>query len=418
MEIFLLIVALIIIVQSLFTIFSMIYAWDSQENLQEYKAPATYHNPSHSFTILLPAWQEEAVIGDTITALSKLNYPLDLTQILILLRPQDQKTIEVSEKTLKKLNRSNLQIVLVDDLPRNKPNQLNWGLREATGDIVTVFDAEDEPSRDILNIVNSTFIKKQVDLVQCGVQLMNFRSNWFSTLNVLEYYFWFKSSLLLFAKSSMMPLGGNSVFIKKELLMEVGGWNEDCLTEDADLGVKLSRKGAKMTVIYDPLHTTHEETPDTTKSFIQQRTRWVQGFFQIFKKGEWLKLNSLKKILLCLYVLLWPMLQILFFFYLLLAIFVVPFLKIGLPVAIISVFPLFLLLIQIALLNIGLWNFTRDYKLKYPFWMLFKVPLTFIPYQIILGYSALRALWREIGQEKSWEKTKHTNIHRQAKPIN
>jgi cellulose synthase/poly-beta-1,6-N-acetylglucosamine synthase-like glycosyltransferase len=151
----------------------------------------------------------------------------------------------------------------------------------AKGDIVTIFDAEDEPHPDILQVINTTFLNEAVDVVQSGVQLMNHNSKWFCFLNVLEYFFWFKSSLHFFARCGMTPLGGNTVFVRRPLMQQLGGWDHTTLTEDADLGIRLCIAKARVRILYDDEFVTKEETPHTIEQFIKQRTRWNQGFIQI-----------------------------------------------------------------------------------------------------------------------------------------
>ena len=77
------------------------------------------------------------------------------------------------------------RLVTFDDPPINKPHGLNVGLREASGDVVTIFDAEDEPHPDILNVVNTVMVREGAEVVQCGVQLMNYDDRWFSALREL-----------------------------------------------------------------------------------------------------------------------------------------------------------------------------------------------------------------------------------------
>ena len=77
------------------------------------------------------------------------------------------------------------------------------------------------------------------EVVQGATQLMNFSSSWFSVRNVLEYYFWFKSRLHFHASAGFIPLGGNTVFLRREWLEAAGGWDPDCLAEDCDLGSRL-----------------------------------------------------------------------------------------------------------------------------------------------------------------------------------
>jgi len=77
---------------------------------------------------------------------------------------------------------------------------------------------------------------------------MNHRSSWFSARNALEYYFWFKSRLHLHSRIGFIPLGGNTVFVRRPLLEAAGGWDNDCLAEDCDLGARLSARGQTLFV--------------------------------------------------------------------------------------------------------------------------------------------------------------------------
>ena len=105
------------------------------------------------------------------------------------------------------------------------------------------------------------FEESGADVVQAGVQLMNVHTNWWSLRNCLEYYFWFRSRLHFHAEKRFIPLGGNTVFTRTELLREVGGWDPNCLAEDCEIGVRLSTRGAVVAVAYDPQAVTREETP-------------------------------------------------------------------------------------------------------------------------------------------------------------
>ena len=111
-------------------------------------------------------------------------------------------------------------MVVFHDKPINKPHGLNAALPKAKHDVVTIFDAEDDIHPDIFNVVNTVMESEHVKVVQAGVQLMNFDSSWYSALNVLEYFFWFKSRLHYHARLGAIPLGGNTVFFDRELLEE------------------------------------------------------------------------------------------------------------------------------------------------------------------------------------------------------
>ena len=245
---------------------------------------------------------------------------------------------------------------------------------------------------------------------------MNLHSSWFSTLNVLEYFFWFKSTLHFFASVGAVPLGGNTVFFKKNCLQKIKGWDETCLTEDADIGIRLSNAGAKIRVVYDEEYVTREETPPNLTSFVKQRTRWNQGFIQILHKGDWIRFPKLSQKLLAGYILLLPELQSLLFLFVPISIFMAFTVKLPVIVTLLSNIPFFILLLQLIIQTVGLYEFTKDYNLKFSWWMPLKVFLTFFPYQIILSLSAFRAIFRTLLGNIAWEKTLHINAHRQHAP--
>ncbi len=399
--------------QSTMTLFWMLYAWQDKTEGLSPRSPEKFVAPRYSFTAFLPARHEEKVIRDTIEAINRIDYPEEKKEVLILCRTDDSATIAKAQETIKDLKNKNIRLVVFDDYPINKPHGLNKGLKEAENEIVAIFDAEDEPHPEIYNIINTVLVEDKVDVVQSGVQLMNFRSYWFSPLNVLEYFFWFKSGLHFFANvGNVCPLGGNTVFFKKEWLQKIEGWDETCLTEDADIGIRLTLAGAKIKVIYDEKHATQEETPPDVKSFIKQRTRWNQGFLQILQKRDWLQLPSFKQRLIAAYILLSPEISAFLFFYIPFAIGIALTQKLPIFVSLLSYIPFYLFLFQLIVCAIGIYEFTKAYKLESSSWMPFKVMLSFYPYQLLLMVSSFRAGYRMVINQIGWEKTSHANVHR------
>ena len=163
-------------------------------------------------------------------------------------------------------------------LPKNKPKALNTALRKCRGDIVGVFDAEDEVHPGLLRLVEARFEESGADVVQAGVQLMNVQTSWWSLRNCLEYYFWFRSRLHFHAEKRFIPLGGNTVFTRTELLREAGGWDPNCLAEDCEIGVRLSTRGAVVAVAYDPQAVTREETPVRSVPSSSSARAGIKGF--------------------------------------------------------------------------------------------------------------------------------------------
>jgi glycosyltransferase XagB len=409
--------SIMLTIQSVYTLYIMLYTWDRPEASRTTRAPSRFLPPRKSFTVLLPARHEEDVIQTTIERVVRANYPLSLLEVVVICSIDDMGTIAKAQQKIAQLRRQgvkNVRVLGFKNKPINKPHGLNVGLQSTRNEVVTIFDAEDDIHPDIFNVMNTVLLQEPVAVVQGGVQLMNYQSKWYSVLNVLEYFFWFKSRLHYHARLGMTPLGGNTVFFTRQVLQRVGGWDELDLTEDADIGIRISLLGEPMRVIYDDRYVTREETPPTLGQFIKQRTRWSQGFLQTLLKGEWKQLPKLEQRLLALYTLGFPAIQAVLGVYILASLLMMFTLKVPVLLALILDLPFYLLAAHFILNVIGLYEFTDAHGLK-PTW---KTPLVmalgYLPYQGVLAYASVRATARQLRGINNWEKTQHIGAHREA----
>ncbi len=395
------------------SLYLTLYVWEDPKRLESIASPKIFLFPQKSFSILIPARHEEKVIAQTLRSIARANYPANLIEIYIICDESDIKTIRKVQNTIVASRITNAKIITFNDSPINKPHALNKGLVFSKNDIVAIFDAEDEVSPNIFNVANTLFLSKNPDVLQAGVQLMNYASRWFSVHNVLEYYLWFKSRMHFHTKVGMVPLGGNTVFFRTKLLQAMGGWVESCLTEDAEIGIRLSVNGAKIISTYDAVHVTKEETPGSIAQFIRQRTRWNQGFLQVLLLGSWTNYDSLGKQLLSLYTLSFPILQTFLFFLTPTTVFVGLDYKLPIIVSLLSFIPLMLVVMQYIINMIALREFIHEQKLPERKIIYLTMLFTFIPYQLLLAIGALRATYREMLGLNNWEKTFHAGEHRE-----
>ena len=409
--------SILLTIQSVYTLYIMLYTWDRPEAYQRAKAPERFLPPQKSFTVMLPARHEEDVIQSTIERVIRANYPLSLLEVVVICSIDDTGTIAKAQQKIAQLHRQgvdNVRVVAFKNKPINKPHGLNVGLRTTRNEVVTIFDAEDDIHPDIFNVVNTVMLEEYVPVLQCGVQLMNYQSRWYSALNVLEYFFWFKSRLHYHARLGMTPLGGNTVFFTRQVLQRVGGWDEHDLTEDADIGIRISLLGEPIRVVYDDRYVTREETPPTLGQFIKQRTRWSQGFLQTLLKGEWKQLPKLGQKIMAIYTLGFPMVQAVLGLYMLVSLLMMFTLKIPVLIAITLDLPFYLLVAHFTLTVIGLYEFTNAHGLKPTWKTLLVMALGYLPYQWVLAYASVRATLRQLRGINNWEKTQHIGAHRQA----
>ncbi len=406
-------VSLALTAQAVFTLALMLYTWAYPERLARSRSPRDYARPRLSFTAILPARHEEDVIAQTIERLWQTRYPKELLEVAVVCEAGDTGTIAAAREAIAAIGHPNLRVVTFDGEPVNKPRGLNVALRATRNEVVTIFDAEDDIHPELFWIVNTIMTEQEAGIVQAGVQLMDFQSRWFSIHNVLEYFFWFKSRLHFHARVGMVPLGGNTVFMRRRLIERVGGWDEECLTEDADIGMRLSTLGEPIAVTYDARHTTREETPPTLESFVRQRTRWNQGFLQILRKSAWRGLPGRDQRALALYTLAYPFVQAFVGLLWVPALVSMLILDVPVGVALLSMLPLYALGFQYVTSLVGLFEFARTYGLRVRPRDLAVFTVGFLPYQLLLTVGALRAVYRELRGATNWEKTAHTGAHRQ-----
>ena len=229
-------------------------------------------------TVLVPAYREPEVIERVIRVLEALEYPRDRLDIKILLEEDDAATIEAARLAHPQPHIQLLELPL--GLPRTKPRACNYALRFARGEIITIFDAEDRPDPLQLRRAVAAFMRldRSVVCLQARLSYYNARQNLITRWLTVEYASWFSMLLpALAAKGLPVPLGGTSMYLKRDVLAAIGGWDAFNVTEDADLGMRLHRLGYRTAVLNS---TTYEEATSDFVNWIKQRSRWYKGYMQ------------------------------------------------------------------------------------------------------------------------------------------
>jgi cellulose synthase/poly-beta-1,6-N-acetylglucosamine synthase-like glycosyltransferase len=403
------VLSLVLFAIAIATVWWMLHAWRDPETLSSTGFEHDPRPPQLSFSLLVPARHEDAVLRETLEQLLRLDHPA--FEVLPIVGHDDDATAAVAHGVAER-HPDQVRVVVDHSWPKNKPKALNAALPLCRGEIVGVFDAEDEVDERLLRSVDRSFLAEDADVLQGGVQLVNFRSSWFSLRNCLEYFFWFRSRLHLQQNHRFIPLGGNTVFVRAELLRSVGGWDPECLAEDCELGVRLSAMGAKIVVAYDPYLVTREETPGTLWALLKQRTRWSQGFLQVLRKGEWRRLPRRSQRMLARYTLAQPFLQAFAGLAIPFAIVSAVVLHVPVAIALLSFLPALPTLAMVVFELVGLREFCRIYYVRPRLRDYARLLLGTPFYQVMLALAACRAVVREARGERGWEKTAHSGAHR------
>lgn len=407
-SVFIAVISLALFWMAAFTLWWQMHAWRTPETLAATRFDRPDGEGRLAFSLLLPARHEQAVLEHTIDRLLESSHT-DY-EIIVIVGHDDPETAAVAERAAAR-EPAWVRVVVDHHETKNKPKALNTALPSCRGDIVGVFDAEDQVHPELLAHVDHAFRSTGADVVQGGVQLINFHSSWYSLRNCLEYFFWFRSRLHLHAEKGFIPLGGNTVFVRTEVLREAGGWDQDCLAEDCDLGVRLSSVGKKVVVAYDSDMVTREETPGSLVSLFKQRTRWNQGFLQVYRKKDWQQLPGRGQRWLARYTLMTPFMQAASGVIIPVNFAVAVFLDVPVGIAIITFLPMITAMVTFVFEIVGLHDFGRQYGLRVRFVHYVKLVVGGPFYQVMLAGAAIRAVWREQRGRNEWELTSHTGAH-------
>lgn len=227
-------------------------------------------------SILVALYRESDIAGRLVRRLARLDYPAELLDVILAVEASDHLTRDaLSAAELPPWMRI---IVVPEGEVRTKPRALNHALDHARGVIVGVYDAEDAPEPDQIRKVVAHFraAGPEVACLQGVLDYYNPRTNWLSRCFTIEYAGWFRLILPGIARLGLVvPLGGTTLFFRRDLLEALGGWDAHNVTEDADLGIRLARHGYRTELIAT---VTAEEANCRLFPWIKQRSRWIKGY--------------------------------------------------------------------------------------------------------------------------------------------
>ena len=227
-------------------------------------------------SIIVALYREGDIAGRLVKRLEKLDYPHDLLDVILAVEADDTVTFNA-------LSRADLPlwmrvITVPDGQLRTKPRALNVALDHCRGSIVGVYDAEDAPDPDQIRKVVTRFHMRGPD-VACLQGILDFynpHTNWLSRCFTIEYATWFRLMLPGLQRLGVaIPLGGTTLFFRRDVLEKLGGWDAHNVTEDADLGIRLARHGYRTELIET---TTGEEANCRAMPWVKQRSRWLKGY--------------------------------------------------------------------------------------------------------------------------------------------
>ncbi|MBS3819476.1 glycosyltransferase family 2 protein [bacterium] len=235
-------------------------------------------------SILVPAHNEEQVIERTLESLCRMDYPSEKIEIVVVNDGSTDQTPQIVREFRRKDSRVKLYSIPEEEAGKGKPHALNKGLTQVKHEYIAVYDADNTPEPDslrylVLNLMDDPGLASAFGKFRTRNQKRNLLTR-FINLETLSFQFMIQAGRYLLLKMALLP--GTNFLIRRKALVECGGWDEEALTEDTELSIRLYKKGYRIKFV--PYSVTWEEEPEKWKVWLKQRCRWVRGNFYILRK--------------------------------------------------------------------------------------------------------------------------------------
>ncbi|MFA5976606.1 MAG: glycosyltransferase family 2 protein [Elusimicrobiota bacterium] len=235
-------------------------------------------------SILIPAHNEEIVIERTLKALLASDYPPDKIEVIVLNDGSTDRTAEIVERLAQQHPQIRPIHIPREEGGRGKAAVLNCGVKLARHSLIAIFDADNQPEPESLRYLAAQFVMEPT----LGAALGKFRTQnrnrnlltRFINIEGLSFQWIVQAGRWKLLKIATLP--GTNFIVRKEVLQDVGLWDEEALTEDAELSLRILEAGFRIKFV--PYAVTWEQEPEDLHTWFQQRTRWARGSFYLMRK--------------------------------------------------------------------------------------------------------------------------------------
>lgn len=252
-----------------------IYFYVHWERKQSYPEIFVWNENAPKVTVLLPCYNEEANVGETINHLFKQNYPfMDVIAI-------NDGSKDDTASRLAALALIYPGLTVLNQTNQGKASALNHGLSEATGDIIVGIDGDAILDYDAIGYMVSHFLGSPKVSGVTGNPRVRTRSTAIGKIQTGEF-----SAIIGLIKRAqriygmVFTISGVICAFQRKALEEIGGWNTDMITEDIDVSWRLQLAGGH--VRYEPRAMCWVLMPETLRGLFKQRLRWAQGGGEVF----------------------------------------------------------------------------------------------------------------------------------------
>ncbi len=246
---------------------------NNYENFDEDKAPF--------ISILVPCFNEEKTIKNSIKSLIEQNYPR--FEVIVIDDGSSDNTYLIAKSM--EFNDGNKRLRVLTKKNAGKALALNYGISKAKGDYFLVVDADSKISKDSLKLMIRYFEKDEKLAAVAGSVYVTNSENLWTNLQALEYVQGLnlvRNGQAYFKLVNIVP--GPIGLFKKDAVIKTGLYTTDTFAEDCDLTLSLIAKGYKIEYEIDAV--SYTEAPESIVDLIKQRYRWTRGILQAILKHK------------------------------------------------------------------------------------------------------------------------------------
>lgn len=256
----------------------------SRESAHERKRLDTHPTELPAVSIMIPAHNEELVIEKTIRTLLASDYPHAKLEIIVLNDGSTDSTAEILDRLAAEFPLIRPVHIPKGEGGKGKAAVLNRGLKLVRHEMIAIYDADNQPQPSSLRYLASQFVLEP----GLGAALGKFRTlnrkknllTRFINIEGLSFQWIVQAGRWKLLKVATLP--GTNFIVRKQVLDEVGGWDENALTEDAELSLRILEAGYRIKFV--PYAVTWEQEPENLATWFRQRTRWARGNFYLMRK--------------------------------------------------------------------------------------------------------------------------------------
>ena len=231
----------------------------------------------YSISFIVPGYNEEKTISDTIKHIFDINYK-NILEVIIVNDKSSDNTLKIAKQLAKKYPK----IKILNNLKNlGKAGSLNRALKISKGELIAVVDADSYPEKESINKMIGFFDDSDVGAVTCPIIARN-RNKFFEKLQAIEYKVIALSRKLLDYVDAIYVTPGPLALYRRKALIEINGFDIKNLTEDIEATWHLTHDGWDRRMCLSTNVTT--TVPTKFKAWFVQRRRWNIGGLQCISK--------------------------------------------------------------------------------------------------------------------------------------